>query len=106
MTAEHVFPWMWEDYAGLREHRDAAHALADHQWPRLYDAAQLRRNQVPVAATIYVHDLYVDRDFAEETAATIRGIRTWQTDEFEHNGLRADGERVLGRLIDLQRGRA
>ena len=34
---------------------------------------QLRRNDVPVAATIYVNDLYVERDFAEETAATIRG---------------------------------
>jgi len=106
LTAEHVFPWMWEDYAGLRPQREAAHVLAEHAWPRLYDADQLRRNSVPVAATIYVNDLYVERDFAEETAATIRAIRTWQTDEFEHNGLRADGERVLGRLIDLMHGRA
>ena len=105
-TAEHVFPWMWEDYAGLHGHREAADLLAQHPWPRLYDAERLRQNDVPVAATIYVNDLYVERDFAEETAATIRGIRTWQTDEFEHNGLRADGERVLGRLIDLVRGRA
>jgi pimeloyl-ACP methyl ester carboxylesterase len=106
MTAEHVFPWMWVDYEGLRGHKEAAEILADHPWPRLYDADQLRRNEVPVAATIYVNDLYVERDFAEETAATIRGIRVWETDEFEHNGLRADGERVLGRLIDLVRGRA
>jgi pimeloyl-ACP methyl ester carboxylesterase len=105
-TAEHVFPWMWEDYAGLHGHREAAHVLADHAWPRLYDADVLRRNEVPVAATIYVDDLYVERDFAEETAATIRGLRTWQTDEFQHNGLRADGERVLGRLIDMVRGQA
>jgi pimeloyl-ACP methyl ester carboxylesterase len=105
-TAEHIFPWMWEDYSGLRGHRDAADLLAEHHWPDLYDADRLRRNDVPVAATIYVNDLYVEWDFAEETAATIRGIRTWQTDEFEHNGLRADGERVLGRLIDLVRGRA
>ena len=28
------------------------------------------------------------------------------TDEYEHNGLGVDGERVLGRLIDLVRGRA
>ncbi|HET9756335.1 MAG TPA: alpha/beta fold hydrolase [Candidatus Limnocylindrales bacterium] len=105
-TAEHIFPWMWEDYAGLRGHREAADVLAQHPWPRLYDADRLRQNDVPVAATIYVNDLYVERDFAEETAATIRRIRTWQTDEFEHNGLRADGERVLGRLIDLARGRA
>lgn len=105
-TAEHVFPWMWEDYAGLRPQRAAAEILAEHLWPALYDADRLRHNDVPVAATIYVNDLYVERDFAEETAATIRGLRTWETDEFEHNGLRADGERVLGRLIDLARGRA
>ena len=105
-TAEHVFPWMWEDYASLRPQRAAAELLAEHEWPTLYDAEQLRHNEVPVAATIYVNDLYVERDFAEETAMTISGLRTWQTDEFEHNGLRADGERVLSRLIDLVRGRA
>ena len=105
-TAEHVFPWMWEDYGGLRPQRGAAELVAEHPWPALYDADRLRRNEVPVAATIYVNDLYVERDFAEETAATIRGLRTWETVEFEHNGLRADGERVLGRLIDLVRGRA
>jgi pimeloyl-ACP methyl ester carboxylesterase len=106
LTAEHVFPWMWEDYGALRGHRAAAAILADHPWPALYDADRLRHNEVPVAATIYVRDLFVERDFAEETAATIRGLRTWETDEFEHNGLRADGERVLGRLIDLVSGRA
>jgi len=105
-TAEHVFPWMWEDYAGLAPQREAADLLAEHRWPALYDADRLRRNEVPVAATIYPNDLYVERDFAVETAATIRGLRSWQTDEYEHNGLRADGERVLGRLIDLVRGRA
>jgi pimeloyl-ACP methyl ester carboxylesterase len=106
LTAEHVFPWMWQDYGRLRPQRAAAELLADHPWPALYDADKLRHNDVPTAATIYVNDLYVERDFAEETARTIRGIRTWQTDEFEHNGLRADGVRVLDRLIDLVRGRA
>ncbi len=105
-TAEHVFPWMWEDYLGLRGHWPAADILAEHPWPALYDADRLRHNEVAVAATIYVNDLYVERDFAEESAGTIRGLRTWQTDEFEHNGLRADGERVLDRLIDLVQGRA
>jgi len=105
LTAEQVFPWMWDDYAGLRSHKGAAEILAEHPWPKLYDADQLARNEVPVAATIYSNDLYVERDFAVETARAIRGLRTWETDEFEHNGLRADGEKVLGRLIDLVRGR-
>jgi len=97
---------MFEDYGWLRAHRPAAEILAEHPWPRLYDADQLRVNEVPVAASIYVNDLYVDRGFAEETADSIRGLKPWITDEFEHNGLRADGEKVLGRLIDLVRDRA
>jgi len=105
-TGEHIFPWMWEDYNALHGHRAAAALVAEHTWPRLYDADRLRHNDVPVAATIYVNDLYVERAFAEETAAAIRGLRPWITNEFEHNGLRADGERVLGRLIDLVRERA
>jgi hypothetical protein len=28
------------------------------------------------------------------------------TSEYDHHGLRADGDRILGRLIDLARGRA
>ena len=104
-TAEHVFPWMWEDYSGLRQHQAAAEILANYEWPRLYDAERLSRNDVPVAATIYVFDLYVDREFAMETARLVKGLRPWITNEYEHSGLRADGERVVGRLIDMVKGR-
>ena len=105
-TAEHVYPWMFEEYGALRSHREAADLLAVHDWPRMFDADQLRQNDVPVAATIYADDLFVERVFAEETAATIRGLRAWVTNEYAHNGLRADGGRILDRLIDLARGRA
>ena len=105
-TAEQVFPWMWEEYGGLRLHGAAAQLLAEHPWPRLYDAAALAKNEVPVAATVYVDDIYVERAFAEETAALVRGLRPWITNEYAHNGLRADGERVVGRLIDMVKGRA
>ncbi len=105
-TAEHVYPWMFDDYGPLRSHKAAAGILAEHPWPKLYDGAQLAVNEVPVAATIYVDDLYVERAYAEETAASIRGLRTWITDEYVHNGIRTNGEHVLGRLIDLVRGRA
>ena len=37
-----------------------------------------------------------------ETAATLRGLRTWITNEYEHNGIRADGERVLGLPGDIR----
>jgi pimeloyl-ACP methyl ester carboxylesterase len=105
-TGEHVYPWMFEDYGALAPLREAAELLARREWPRLYDADQLRRNEVPAAAAIYADDIYVERTFSEETAAQIRGLRPWVTNEYEHDGLRADGERILGRLIDLARGRA
>ena len=105
-TAEHIFRWMWEDFGALRSHRAAAEILAEHDWPRLYDPDQLAKNEVPASATIYVDDPYVDRVFAEETARQIRGMRPWITNEFLHDGLRAGGERLLGRLFDLARGRA
>ena len=105
-TGEHVYPWMFDEFGGLAPLRDAAHLLAQRQWPRLYDDDVLRRNEIPTAAAIYVEDIYVERTFSEETAAQIRGIRTWITNEYDHNGLRVDGERILGRLIEMARGRA
>jgi pimeloyl-ACP methyl ester carboxylesterase len=105
-VGEHVYPWMFEDYGALAPLREAADLLAAHEWPRLYDADRLAANEVPVAAAIYAEDMYVERALSEETAAHIRGLRPWLTNEYQHNGLRADGERVLGHLIDLTRGRA
>jgi pimeloyl-ACP methyl ester carboxylesterase len=105
-TGEHVYPWMFEDHGALAPLREAAELLAAHEWPRLYDADRLRANEVPVAAAIYADDMYVERAFSEETAALVGGLRPWLTDEYEHNGLRADGGRILGRLLDLTRGRA
>jgi pimeloyl-ACP methyl ester carboxylesterase len=105
-TGEHVYPWMFEEYGALRPLRDAAQILAERTWPRLYDPERLRANTVPVAAAIYTDDMYVERAFSERTAAVIRGLRPWITSEYEHNGLRADGDRILGHLIDLARGRA
>lgn len=105
LTGEHVYPWMFDDYGALTPLRDAADLLAGREWPRLYDEDVLQQNEVPTAAAIYVEDMYVERTFSEETAAQIRGIRTWITNEYQHNGLRVDGERILGRLIDMARGR-
>jgi hypothetical protein len=105
-TGEHVYSWMFDDYGALQPLRGAADLLAARQWPRLYDPDVLSGNEVPVAAAIYADDMYVERAFSERTASQIRGARTWITNEYEHNGLRVDGERILGRLLDLTRGRA
>jgi pimeloyl-ACP methyl ester carboxylesterase len=105
-TGEHVFPWIFEDYGALAPLREAAELLAEHPWPALYDEERLRANEVPVAAAIYAEDPYVERALSERTAAQVPGLRAWLTSEYDHNGLRADGDRILGRLLDLARGRA
>jgi hypothetical protein len=97
---------MFEEYGSLRPLAEAARILADHEWPDLYDVDRLAENEVPVAAAIYAEDMYVPREFSEETGKRIRGLRVWLTNEYEHDGLRANGERVLGRLFDLVQGHA
>jgi pimeloyl-ACP methyl ester carboxylesterase len=105
LVGEHVFPWLFEEVAGLAPLREAAELLAAWEWPRLHDADRLARNEVPAAAAIYAHDMYVPRAYSEAAAAQVRGMRTWLTSEYEHDGLRVDGSRVLSRLIDLARDR-
>lgn len=104
-TGEMIYPWMFEEYPQLRPLRAAADLLANYTgWPSLYDVNVLRRNRVPCAAAVYYDDMYVERVYSEETAAAIQGIRLWITNEYEHNGLRADGEVVLDRLLNMVRG--
>jgi pimeloyl-ACP methyl ester carboxylesterase len=104
-TGEHLFPWMLDQYGTLNPLKEAANILAEHEWPRLYDADVLRRNEVPVAAAVYVDDPYVESDLSMETVRRVRGMRAWLTNEYLHNALRADGDRVLGHLMDLADGR-
>jgi len=104
-TGEMVYPWMFDEYKYLRPLKKAAEILATYDgWPRLYDKSILQSNTVPCVAVIYHNDMYVERTLSEETARNIRGINVWVTNEYEHDGLRADGEKVLGRLLDMLHG--
>jgi len=106
-TGEMIYPWMFEEICDLRPLREAAELLAQRSdWPRLYDREALSRNEIPCAAAIYHDDMYVDRRFSLETADVLGSLRPWFTNEYDHNGLRLDGESVLGRLLDLLRGKA
>jgi len=104
-TGEMIYSWMFDDYRYLQPMKQAAELLAaEENWPPLYDLSVLENNIVPVAATAYYNDMYVERQYAEETAEHIKGIKLWITNEYEHNALRADGDRVLDRLIKMVRG--
>lgn len=106
-TGESIHPWMFETDPALRPLRETAELLAARtDWTPLYDSARLAANEVPVAAAVYHDDMYVDTAHSLETARSIRGLRTWVTDEFEHDGVRAGGPRVLDRLLALTRDEA
>lgn len=103
-TGEHIFEWYFEECSDLAPFAETAAILAEHEWPALYDADVLSSIDVPCAAAVYADDAFVDRAFSEQTAALIPTMRPWLTNEYEHSGLRADGARVLDRLIRLARG--
>lgn len=103
-TGESIHPWHFETDPALRPLRETADLLAARtDWPELYDKERLAANEVPVAAAVYHDDMYVDTAHALATASGIRGLRAWVTNEFEHDGLRAGGPRVLDRLLAMVR---
>jgi pimeloyl-ACP methyl ester carboxylesterase len=104
-TGEMIYPWMIDADPVLRPLRETAGILAERDdWPPLYDPARLAANDVPVAAAVYYDDMYVDREFSMQTAQAIRGLRTWVTSEYSHDGLRVSDGAVLARLIGMCRG--
>jgi len=104
-TGEMVYPWMLDTYPQLQPLKDAANLLAKKaDWPMLYDVERLRKNTVPVAAAVYYDDMYVPCEFSEATAKIVPNMKLWITNEYEHNGLRADGENVVDRLLKMTRG--
>ncbi|MEU2322864.1 alpha/beta fold hydrolase [Streptomyces althioticus] len=106
-TGETIHPWTFECDPALRPLRETAELLAARtDWTPLYDPARLAANEVPAAAAVYHDDMYVDTAHSLATARAVRGLRTWVTDEFEHDGVRAGGPRVLDRLLALARGDA
>ena len=104
-TGEMIYPWMIDADPVLRPLREAADILAERDdWPPLYDPTRLAANEVPVAAAVYYHDMYVDRELSMQTAQAIRGLQAWVTSEYEHDGLRVSNGAVLDRLIGMARG--
>ncbi|MGW7002409.1 alpha/beta fold hydrolase [Streptomyces sp. NPDC054933] len=106
-TGEMIYPWMFEEIAGVRPFAAAVELLAERtDWPALYSPARLAANQVPVAAVIYHDDMYVPADLSLPTARSVGALRAWVTNEWEHDGVTASGGRVLARLMDMAAGRA
>jgi pimeloyl-ACP methyl ester carboxylesterase len=104
LTGEMIYPWMFADDPALVPFAAAADLLAERDdWPALYDREVLRANQVPVAAALYTGDMYVDAGLSRRTAEAVGGLRLWETNAHEHDGLRETGD-VLDRLIRMVKG--
>jgi len=101
-TGEMVYPWMFDQLETLKPLREAANILAEKSnWGILYNAEQLGKNTVPMACAVYADDMYVELDYSLETLANIPNSKAWITNEYEHNGLRADGERIVDKLMTM-----
>ena len=97
-----VFPWMFNQYTNLVPLKQAAEFLSQKQnWTPLYDAKTLSNNKVPVSCAVYADDMFVDMDLTRQTLESIPNSAAWITNEYEHNGLRVDGEHILDRLISM-----
>lgn len=104
LTGEMIYPWAFTTDPALRPLQDTAELLAQQtEWPDLYAPQVLAANQVPVVAAVYHDDMYVDTADSLATADAVRGLRTWVTNEWEHDGLRVSGGQVLDRLIRMVR---
>ncbi|MEZ9412254.1 alpha/beta fold hydrolase [Vibrio lentus] len=101
-TGEMVYPWMFDQLETLKPLREAANMLAEKSdWGTLYNAEQLSKNAVPMACAVYADDMYVELDYSRETLANIPNSKAWITNEYEHNGLRVDGERIVDKLMTM-----
>lgn len=103
LAGEHAGPESLNEDPELAPFAEVAQLVARHDWPRLYDVDALRASPVRGAAAVYFEDAYVPVGYSLATADLLAGVKPWVTNEYEHNGLRADGYRVLDRLISLAR---
>jgi hypothetical protein len=104
-TGEMIYPWMFEQQFYLQPLQAAAELVAARSdWPALYDRERLGECEARVAAVVYHDDMYVDATGSLETAAAVKGLRAWVTNEYEHDGAYLDGKRVFDRLVKMASG--
>ncbi|KAL8780051.1 MAG: hypothetical protein Q9213_006641 [Squamulea squamosa] len=104
-TGEMIYPSMFRDYVELRNLATTADILAQMtDWPNLYDTERLANNEVPVYASIYMDDMYVAYDFAQDSAKKIKNCKYFITNAMYHNAIGAPGksEEVFKQLFALR----
>jgi hypothetical protein len=99
-SGEMIYEFMFECYPELTKLKAVGHLLAEEKdWPKLYDEEQLKKNEVPTYAAVYLDDMYVDFDLSMETARTIKGCKPFITNSMYHNAVGAKTSDVLNELF-------
>ncbi|KAF1839726.1 proline iminopeptidase [Decorospora gaudefroyi] len=102
-TGEMIYPFMFNCYPELCKLKAVAELLAkETDWPKLYDMEQLKKNEVPTYAAVYVDDMYVDFDLSMETARTIKGCKPFVTNMMYHDGISSKRDEVLKQIFALR----
>lgn len=102
LTAEHTFRELISEDPATSAFLPAVEELAvKKDWPKTYDEDVLATVDTPVAALIYVDDIYVPKALSQRTVALLPKARTWVTNRMQHDGLRANGEAVFTGLRSL-----
>jgi proline iminopeptidase len=105
-TGEMVYPWMFDQVRSLAPFKGAVMEMARQcRWSKLYDLERLRCNVVPVAACVYIDDMYVDYEISAQSLIDINEAHTWQTNEYNHDGLHVSDGVVFDRLDAMSSGR-
>lgn len=106
LTGEIMPSTVFRDEAAMAPFAPAMELLNGRaDWPALYDLDVLAGNRVPVAAAVYLDDPYVEAGLSLASAAAVPNVRPWVTNEYLHDGIRAD-DRVFTHLYDMATSRA
>ncbi|CCH77572.1 Proline iminopeptidase [Nostocoides japonicum T1-X7] len=106
LIGEIIEPWRFVQESAMHPYAAAAEILAARaDWGSLYDRERLSDNEVPVCAAVYYDDMYVDAHASLDVVGRAGRARAWVTNQYEHDGLRADAE-VFRRLDRMSRGLA
>lgn len=101
LLGEVIQPFFFDEDPALQPFADVARILAERSdWPRLYDLARLARNEVPVYAAVYQHDMFVPSELSLRAVGEVGNVHAWLTPDFLHDGIR-DSDVVLDQLLAM-----
>ncbi|MDO4664652.1 MAG: alpha/beta fold hydrolase [Actinomycetaceae bacterium] len=106
LTGEHISREVFLADPALSGTVEIMDAMANQaEWSETYLPGVLQKNTVPVAAAVYVNDMFVPHELSLKTADHIAGIRLLETNEFQHDGIRTCSN-MVEKLLQMSGWRA